>query len=205
MLWPRGYTQDLYAYYESNKTKGFHDAENRYVKAIDSNSGQIVAVSEWTFALDVGKQANKDAVDPYGQPPDNWPINGNWELRRFFERNTEKWVEQHLSGKPYISRSLHPPMEMHADTLLVLNILVTHPDFQHRGVATKLLNWGVEQADRLGVVMALESTPAGLEMYKRVGFREVDVIKADMKRFGWNEPYDQEAAKRVWMIRQLVT
>lgn len=65
-----------------------------------------------------------------------------------------------------------------------------------------LLAWGVEQADKHGVVMALESTPAGLSMYRRFGFRETEVIKADMKQFGWHEPYDEEAAKRVWMIRE---
>lgn len=50
--------------------------------------------------------------------------------------------------------------------------------------------------------MALESTPAGLSLYKRFGFHEADVIKADMKQFDWDEPYDEEAAKRVWMIRE---
>lgn len=50
--------------------------------------------------------------------------------------------------------------------------------------------------------MCLESSPAGLTLYKRFGFKEVKVIKADMKQFGWDEPYDEEAAKRVWMIRQ---
>lgn len=65
-----------------------------------------------------------------------------------------------------------------------------------------LLSWGVEQADKFAVRMALEATPAGLSLYKRFGFMEKEVIKADMKQFGWNEPYDEEAAKRVWMIRE---
>jgi GNAT superfamily N-acetyltransferase len=80
--------------------------------------------------------------------------------------------------------------------------LVTHPDFHGKGAGTKLLAWGVDQADKLGVRMALESTPAGLMLYKRFGFRETEVIKADMKQFGWDKPYDPEAAKRVWMVRE---
>lgn len=79
---------------------------------------------------------------------------------------------------------------------------MAHPEFSGRGAGSKLLGWGVEQADKHGVVMVLESTPAGLSLYKRFGFREADVIKADMKQFGWDEPYDEEAAKRVWMIRE---
>ena len=50
--------------------------------------------------------------------------------------------------------------------------------------------------------MALEATPAGMSLYKRFGFQEKEVIAADMKQFGWHEPYDPEAAKRVWMIRE---
>lgn len=84
----------------------------------------------------------------------------------------------------------------------MLDILVVHPDFQGHGAGTALLAWGIEQADKQGVVVALESTPAGLSLYKRLGFAEADVIKADMKRFGYDKPYDDEAAKRVWMLRE---
>ena len=49
--------------------------------------------------------------------------------------------------------------------------------------------------------MVLESTPAGLALYKRFGFREITVLKANMHDFGWKKPYDEEAAKRVWMLR----
>ena len=48
----------------------------------------------------------------------------------------------------------------------------------------------------------MESTPAGLALYKRFGFEERYVIKADMRQFGWDQPYDEEAAKRVWMVRE---
>jgi hypothetical protein len=51
-------------------------------------------------------------------------------------------------------------------------------------------------------MMCLESTPAGLSLYERFGFREAKIVKADMRAFGWTEPYDEEAAKRVWMLRE---
>ena len=79
---------------------------------------------------------------------------------------------------------------------------MTDPEVHRMGAGSKSLLWGVEQADRIGAVMALESTPVGLSLYKRFGFREMDVIKADMKQFGCDKPYDPEAAKRVWMIRE---
>lgn len=83
-----------------------------------------------------------------------------------------------------------------------LDFLVTNPDFHRRGAGSRLLSWGIEQADKHGVLMCLEATPTGLALYKRFGFVEKDVIMADMKQFGWTQPYDPESAKRVWMIRQ---
>ena len=60
----------------------------------------------------------------------------------------------------------------------------------------------MKEADLRGVAMGLESTPAGLALYERFGFQQKRVIKADMKSFGWTEDYDEEAAKRVWMVRE---
>ena len=105
MLWRRGYTDDLYAFYEANKKDSFDDPECRIMKAVDDETGKIVAVSEWVFALDVAAQIKKDPVDPNGTPPANWPIDGTWELKRFFNVNLEKWTNEYLTGKPYISMS----------------------------------------------------------------------------------------------------
>lgn len=66
----------------------------------------MTAVSEWSFALDPEAAHNHDPVDPNGGPPPGWPIDGNWELRRFFSLNLEKWKKEWLSGKPYISMLL---------------------------------------------------------------------------------------------------
>jgi ribosomal protein S18 acetylase RimI-like enzyme len=89
-----------------------------------------------------------------------------------------------------------------ADDTQGLDYLVVHPYFHHMGVGTKLLAWGVEQAEKVGARMALESTPAGLALYNRFGFKEISVIKADMRQFGYDKSYDQNSAKRVWMIRE---
>jgi hypothetical protein len=51
-------------------------------------------------------------------------------------------------------------------------------------------------------MMCLESTPAGLNLYKSFGFNVVKAVAADMRQFGWEKPYDVKAAKRFWMIRE---
>lgn len=75
------------------------------------------------------------------------------------------------------------------------------PAHQSRRAGSQLLQWGCEQADQLGVSIILESTPAGLPLYKRYGFQEMLTLRANMHDFGWEPEYDEEAAKRVYMIR----
>ncbi|TKA49673.1 hypothetical protein B0A54_00341 [Friedmanniomyces endolithicus] len=127
MLWPRGYTDDLYAYYEERKLKSFHDKDCHIMKAVDDQTSEIMGVSEWDFHLDPEATVRSQRTDPNEQPPANWPRSGNWEIRKFFV----------------------------------------------------------------------------LEWEKRFGFREVRTLKADMRQFGWDQPYDEDAAKRVWMVRDV--
>ncbi|KAF2771517.1 acyl-CoA N-acyltransferase [Teratosphaeria nubilosa] len=162
------------------------DLDARIFKVVDERTGKIVACSEWTFALDPKKTAESIAIDPDEQAPPNYPEGGNWAITRFYKNEWEKWRRETLAGKAYIT----------------LDILVVHPAFQRRGAGTQLLSWGCEQADKLGVPIVLESTPAGLSLYQRVGFKHVNVVAADMEQFGWHEPCDEDAAKRSYMIRE---
>ncbi len=54
-----------------------------------------------------------------------------------------------------------------------LGMLATHPDFQRRGLARKLVAWGVEQADRENVCASLVSSDGAEGFYRACGFVEV--------------------------------
>lgn len=84
----------------------------------------------------------------------------------------------------------------------MLDNLTVRPDYQGRGIGQRLLLWGAEQADLLQVPMCLESTPSGRRLYESFGFEEMMSIKADMHALGWTEPYDEEAAARIFMVRE---
>ena len=49
--------------------------------------------------------------------------------------------------------------------------LAVHPDFQRRGVASMLLDWGKRQAEREGCPIGLESSELARPLYLRNGFR----------------------------------
>lgn len=67
-----------------------------------------------------------------------------------------------------------------------LHRLIVHPRYQRRGVGQKLLDWGIQTADRENVVSWLFSRPAGCKLYDRNGWQthcviDVHVPHADLQ------------------------
>ncbi|OLN87614.1 hypothetical protein CCHL11_05648 [Colletotrichum chlorophyti] len=61
---------------------------------------------------------------------------------------------------------------------------VVHPDFQSRGVGSRLLKWGTEKADREpGVYCWVQSSMGGQPAFERQGFREVGRLEANLDDF----------------------
>lgn len=55
-----------------------------------------------------------------------------------------------------------------------LELLGVHPSYQRRGLASKLLRWGLARADEEGVEVYLSSSPDGRPLYERNGFQVLD-------------------------------
>lgn len=47
------------------------------------------------------------------------------------------------------------------------------PDFKGKGIASKLVKWGLSKADDAGLPAYLESSPAAVGVYTRMGFKEL--------------------------------
>jgi GNAT superfamily N-acetyltransferase len=65
-----------------------------------------------------------------------------------------------------------------------LHVLMTRPGFQRKGVGALLMQWGVDQADALGLPAYIEATDQGAGLYKKFGFREIDVSPWDGRDWG---------------------
>ena len=104
MMWANGYNAELYSFKESEDRDGYDQANNYYWKAVDSETGEIIAAAEWSFRLDVEADAQQKPVDEETPPPADWPEGGNWPLRRFYKINFQRMKREYLGGKPYISR-----------------------------------------------------------------------------------------------------
>ena len=64
------------------------------------------------------------------------------------------------------------------DEHIWLGTMAVDPKHQRKGVARKLMQWGIERGDIEGVPIGLYSSPNGAKLYGAVGFVEVGKVKA---------------------------
>ena len=55
-----------------------------------------------------------------------------------------------------------------------------------------LLQWGAQEADRLGLDSYLEASPEGKPLYEKKGFREVELLVTDFSK--WSGPKEHPTA-----------
>ncbi|WYZ43118.1 hypothetical protein EsH8_VI_000817 [Colletotrichum jinshuiense] len=61
---------------------------------------------------------------------------------------------------------------------------VVHPDYQSRGVGSRLMKWGTDKADREpGVYCWVQSSMGGKSAFERQGFREAGRLEASLDEF----------------------
>ncbi|KAF7591500.1 hypothetical protein BBP40_001490 [Aspergillus hancockii] len=71
-----------------------------------------------------------------------------------------------------------PPWPESCDGKFYVIILGTHPDARRKGVATKLMEWGLEKAKEDGVEVYLSATQMGKPVYEKLGFEDRGRVEA---------------------------
>lgn len=66
----------------------------------------------------------------------------------------------------------------------------TDPVHQRRGAGSLMLAWGLEQADKKGLLIYLQSSHEGRQLYKRFGFQETETFICDLSQ--WDGPSRDE-------------
>lgn len=66
--------------------------------------------------------------------------------------------------------------------------MMVHPDHQRNGVGRKLLQWGLDLADKEKMVSWLFARPAAAKMYQDAGFKVVGVAEVNVAE--GDEPLD---------------
>lgn len=72
---------------------------------------------------------------------------------------------------------------------LVLSLLVTLPQYQNRGIGSRLIQTGLRQAEQQDGFRRplehvwLEASAEGYPLYRKFGFRDIDSIVMDLSKY----------------------
>jgi ribosomal protein S18 acetylase RimI-like enzyme len=58
--------------------------------------------------------------------------------------------------------------------------MLVHPDYQGRGIGKRILQRGLEESDKAGRAVFLESTLAGTRLYESCGFEVVETLNVQL-------------------------
>lgn len=154
--------------------------ENRNFKVTEVSTGKIVAWARWYFPYKFSEEEKlerdreeqeKERARAEGTLQE-WPLGANVELCNF------KFGELARLMKKYVD----------LEDMYALSLLSTDPSYQRKGLATMLLSHVLSLADAEGRKTYVESTPTGYPLYKKFGFRDIDLLRVDLSKWGGKEP-----------------
>ena len=143
-----------------------------------NSTGETIGIAGWTHPENRGVHNvfRRSAFAYYG-----WQDCLGWsdaELAELFEHVSDDWNEQFAKDDDERNEV------MKGEPHWYLAPLITWPEFQGRGVGSRLMDWAIRQADATDPVtpMYLEARPSARPVYMHVGF--VPVGNMNMVRRG---------------------
>jgi GNAT superfamily N-acetyltransferase len=86
-----------------------------------------------------------------------------------------------------------------------LNMICTHPKYRRRGVAARIMQWGIDKADEMDYEMFIEAADDARHLYRKFGLVDIEAIstsrpeeESDKEWKRLEETYPFEAT---WMWR----
>lgn len=139
----------------------------------DQNSRRIAGIAIWV---------NASIVPGHGQIPESPDLEalypGNEKEQRYL---TQAVASLHRKRLETLAEKAKPDSKQ--KSMFVLDLCVTDPAFQRRGIAKKLVQWGVDEAKVRGdLELTTEGSAMGRHVYKLFGFQEVDDIKYEVDK-----------------------
>ncbi|CEJ89603.1 hypothetical protein VHEMI05438 [[Torrubiella] hemipterigena] len=158
----------------------------RHVKAVDFATGQVVGYIRWTFP--------KGFLD--NQPDElKWlsaqvPNVTKQELEAFEAIENATWWEIRDDLAP-LEDIIHTERErlIESNVYADLDLMAVHPDFQRKGIATALIQDGIEHIKKLNLSVFVQAWSGGREVYAKAGFQEIGRCIQDDTAYGGEGPY----------------
>lgn len=165
-VWTREPSPESYQSLANTRRKNLLSNPNsRVFKCIDTDlNNKIIAVAEWSVQKEetTREELEKTLVCRPPFPEENTAARVSFMEGIFTSRR------EVLGTQPHVE----------------LDVLVTHPDHHRRGAGSLLIQWGVDEMDRLGLIGYLEGSMAGRPLYERFGFLGARELVWDSRPFG---------------------
>ncbi|KAA6413004.1 MAG: hypothetical protein FRX48_02747 [Lasallia pustulata] len=71
--------------------------------------------------------------------------------------------------------------DVYGDSRVHLRVLGTHPEYQRRGAATQLCQWGMTLARERNMAVTLFASPVGQQLYTHLGFKLVGTVTVQVE------------------------
>ncbi|GIJ90622.1 hypothetical protein Asppvi_009583 [Aspergillus pseudoviridinutans] len=151
------HTPDVTAYWTTQFTSFINNPHKTVLKIIDSADGAIVAFAVWQLPA---QSPPEDSLEKHSHSGDehHYPASSDSELCRVFFTGMKEMRGRIMGRRPHY----------------YLEMLGTSPAYHGRGLASRLLRWGLERADEVGLETYLSASPSGRPLYEKYRFRLVE-------------------------------
>ncbi|KAK6841119.1 hypothetical protein PG987_001979 [Apiospora arundinis] len=150
----------------------------RYILAINpalSGKESVVALAKWVAPSAAAEPESPETEDWASRI--DWPEGSDVALGTEFFTMLEKKHEEHMGGRPH----------------WYLELLAVRKGYQGKGVGKHLLKWGLELADKDGLEVYLQAGPAGVPLYRKCGFEDIEVYT--VSSIGFTETFMRRKAR----------
>ncbi|OLN87166.1 hypothetical protein CCHL11_03630 [Colletotrichum chlorophyti] len=147
----------------------------RHQKAVDPQTGDLVGYARWELPAryaDAPEWADSQIADVSDEEREEFKRRSEnaWWAPNFMEGIDDCGPEKEkiLAERDYIS----------------LDYLAVHPNGKGKGIGTALVENGMRLAEKMGVDLFILAFPAALNIYKRLGFKEIHSAYQDDTKYG---------------------
>lgn len=148
----------------------------------EASTGRVVGYSRWFMESGIG-EGRRNGVTRWEERwlGDELKLAEGMSMEVMGDGFFEPMQRQHevvIGGRRHFCKPL--ALSTEENSLMgeiVLEVLATHPEFQKKGVASRLLEWGCEKMDREGAEGYLDSSVMGKPVYEKFGWVAREEVK----------------------------
>ncbi|KAI7971321.1 hypothetical protein EIK77_007375 [Talaromyces pinophilus] len=155
-------------------------------KAVDDTTGEIVGEARWMIYYEdevLTKSIEEEVEDRINPPMPQMQVQPTAEFVRIL--STTKRETLAVPSDSGATAESNAPIRLRKR--VYLQVLAVHPHHQRKGIGRKLIQWGLDEADRLGLIAYLEATADGARLYEQTGFEKVKDVYMDLRPFSVEE------------------